>query len=65
MDGTTVSALTQALINILIGSFSLVTLSWAAVGIQTLFNDHKDAKRKEESDARDREYHEARMKEYR
>ena len=51
------------LCNILIASFSLVMLSWAAVGIQTLFNDRKEEKRKEASEARDLEYHEKRMKE--
>ena len=51
------------LCNILIGSFSIVVLTWAAVGIQTLFNDHKEEKRKEASEARDLEYHEKRMKE--
>lgn len=51
------------LCNILIASFSLVMLSWAAVGIQTLFHDRKEEKRKEASVARDLEYHEARMKE--
>lgn len=51
------------LCNILIASFSLVMLSWAAVGIQTLFHDRKEEKRKEASAARDLEYHEARMKE--
>ena len=63
MAGNTVSALTDALVNILIGSFSIVVLTWAAVGIQTLFNDRKDEKRKEASEARDLEYHEKRMKE--
>ena len=57
--------ISSILCNILIGSFCVLILTWAAVGIQTIFNDKKDAKRKEESDARDREYHEARMKEYR
>ncbi len=55
--------LSSLLCNILIGSFSLVLLSWAAVGIQTLFNDRKDQKRKEAAEIRDQEYHEKRMKE--
>ena len=55
--------ISSLLCNILIGSFSIVVLTWAAVGIQTLFNDRKEEKRKEASAARDLEYHEKRMKE--
>ena len=58
MDGTTVSAVTEFLMNILIGSFSLATLSWVVVGIQTVINDRKREKR-------DSEYHLERMKELR
>ena len=54
--------ISSLLCNILIGSFSIVVLTWAAVGIQTLFNDRKEEKRKEASEARDLEYHEKRMK---
>jgi len=64
MDGTTVSALTEALVDILLGCFSLSVLSWVAVGIQTIINDHKRERREEESARRDAEYHEQRMKEY-
>ena len=63
METTTVSALTEALVNILLGSFSLATLSWVVVGIQTIINDHKREKREKESAERDAEYHEKRMKE--
>ncbi len=62
MDGTTVSALTEALMNILIGSFSVLILTWAIVGVQNIVNERRDNKRKDEADARDREYHEKRMK---
>ena len=55
--------ISSLLCNILIGSFSIVVLTWAAVGIQTLFTDRKEEKRKEASEARDLEYHEKRMKE--
>jgi hypothetical protein len=58
MDGTTVSAVTEFLVNILIGSFSLATLSWVVVGIQTFINDRKREKRESE-------YHLERMKELR
>lgn len=64
MDGQTVSAVTEFLVNVLIGCFSLATLTWVAVGIQTFFNDRKDEKRKREDAKRDAEYHEARMKQY-
>lgn len=62
MDTTTVSALTEVLVNILLGSFSVLTLCWAIAGVQTLINDHKREKREEESAKRDLEYHEQRMK---
>ena len=58
MDGTTVSAVTEFLMNILIGSFSLATLSWVVIGIQTVINDRKREKRESE-------YHLERMKELR
>ena len=53
--------ISSLLCNILIGSFSIVVLTWAAVGIQTLFNDRKEEKRKGASEARDLEYHDTRM----
>lgn len=65
MDTTTVSAVTEFLVNILLGCFSLVTLTWIGVGIQTFFNDRKSEKREQEKAKRDEEYHEQRMKEYR
>ena len=58
MEGTTVSAVTEFLVNILIGSFSLATLSWVVIGIQTVINDRKREKRESE-------YHLERMKELR
>ena len=64
MEGSTVSAVTELLVNILIGSFSLATLSWVFVGIQTLINDRKREKREQEREKRDAEYHLERMKEY-
>ncbi len=54
---TTVSAVTEFLVNLLIGSFSLATLSWVAVGIQSFCNDRRHEKR-------DAEYHAERMKEF-
>lgn len=65
MEGSTVSAVTELLVNILIGSFSLATLSWVFVGVQTFINDRKREKREQEREKRDTEYHLERMKEYR
>ena len=64
MDGQQVSMVTEILFDILIGCFSLATLSWVFVGIQTCINDRKEEKRKEEQFRLDAEYHAARMKKY-
>jgi len=64
MEATTVSAVTELLVNILIGSFSLLVLSWILVAVQEFINNRKREKREEESAKRDIEYHELRMKEY-
>lgn len=52
---TTVSAVTEFLVNLLIGSFSLATLSWVFVGVQTFLNDRKHEKREQEKEKRDAE----------
>ena len=57
------SLIAEILMNILIGCFSLATLSWGAVGIQSFFNDRKREKREQEKEKRDAEYHAERMKE--
>ena len=59
----TASIITEILIDVLIGSFSLATLSWVFVGVQTFFNDRKHEKREQEREKRDAEYHAERMKE--
>lgn len=64
MEANTVSAVTELLVNILLGSFSLLVLSWILVGVQEFINNRKREKREEESAMRDAEYHEQRMKEY-
>ena len=64
METTTVSAVTELLVNILIGCFSLSTLTWAFVGLQTFINDRRTEKRNQEKEKRDAEYHEQRMKEF-
>ena len=58
------SLIAEILMNILIGCFSLATLSWVAVGIQSFFNDRKHEKREQEKEKRDAEYHAERMKEF-
>ena len=64
MEANTISAVTELLVNILLGSFSLLVLSWILVGVQEFINNRKPEKREEESAKRDAEYHEQRMKEY-
>ena len=64
MEANTVSAVTELLVNILLGSFSLLVLSWILVGVQEFINNREREKREEESAKRDAEYHEQRMKEY-
>ncbi|BDF16148.1 hypothetical protein CLOSCI_03523 [[Clostridium] scindens ATCC 35704] len=61
--------ISTVLCNILVGCFCVLILSWAAVAIQTLFNDRNEEKRRVEREqrekdqaARDLEYHEKRMK---
>ncbi|MBP3206365.1 MAG: hypothetical protein J6M66_13195 [Lachnospiraceae bacterium] len=64
MEANAISAVTELLVNILLGSFSLLVLSWILVGVQEFINNRKREKREEESAKRDAEYHEQRMKEY-
>lgn len=64
MEGSTVSAVTELLVNILIGTFSLATLTWVFVGIQTFINDRRNEKRQAEREKRDAKYHAERMKEF-
>lgn len=64
MEANTISTVTELLVNILLGSFSLLVLSWILVGVQEFINNRKREKREEESAKRDAEYHELRMKEY-
>ena len=64
MEGSTVSAVTELLVNILIGTFSLATLTWVFVGIQTFINDRRNEKRQAEREKRDAAYHAERMKEF-
>ncbi len=61
---TTVSTLTEILCDFLIGAFTLSTLAWTFVAVQTFFNDRKEERRRKEQDKRDAEYHLKRMKEF-
>ena len=61
---STVNVVTQILIDILIGAFSLATISWTFVAVQTFFNDKKEERRRQQKDQRDAEYHLERMKEF-
>lgn len=63
MDTTTVSALTEVLVNILLGSFSITVLCWAFAGVQSILYDRRREKREMERDKRDAEYHQKRMEE--
>ena len=57
--------ISTVLCNILVGCFCVLILVWAAVAVQTLFNDRKREaereQREKEQAARDLEYHEKRM----
>ncbi len=60
--------ISTVLCNILVSCFCVLVLTWAAVAVQTLFNDRKEEKRRvereqreKEQTARDLEYHEKRM----
>lgn len=60
--------ISTVLCNILVGCFCVLVLTWAAVAVQTLFNDRsrekreiEKEKREKEQAARDLEYHEKRM----
>jgi len=60
----TTSLINEILTDILLGCFSLATLSWVFVGVQMFLNDRKHEKREQEKEKRDAEYHAERMKEF-
>lgn len=64
MEANSVSALTEFLVNFLLGAWSCVSITFLVSMIQNIVNDRKREKRDREREARDLEYHEARMKEY-
>jgi len=63
MDATTVSFATELLLDILLGSFALMSLSGLVCTIQSAIYDRRHEKREQEQAKRDLEYHERRMKE--
>ena len=63
MDATTVSFATELLLDILLGSFALVSITALIGTIQSAIYDRRREKREQEQAKRDLEYHESRMKE--
>ena len=64
MDATTVSFATELLLDILLGSFALVSITALIGTIQSAIYDRRREKREQEQAKRDLEYHEIRMKDY-
>ena len=60
MDTVMVSTV---LVNILLGSFIVLILSWAVAGLHTIYYDYQRNKREQEAAKRDEEYHQKRMEE--
>lgn len=65
MEGSSLSALTEALVNILLGSFALVGIGFFISEIQSMVYDRKRERREREKAEQDKEYHEARMQDLR
>ena len=64
MDATTVCFATELLLDILLGSFALVSITALIGTIQSAIYDRRREKREQEQAKRDLEYHERRMKDY-
>ena len=64
MDATTVSFATELLLDILLGSFALVSITALIGTIQSAIYDRRREKREQEQAKRDLEYHEKRMKDF-
>lgn len=63
MDGTTVSFATELLLDILLGCFTLMSLSGFVCTIRSAVYERRREKREQAQAKRDLEYHERRMKE--
>ncbi len=56
--------MTTILVNILLGLYSVLCVTFLISMIQSIRNDRKSAKRDAEREARDKEYHEKRMRDF-
>jgi len=56
--------MTTILLNILLGLYSALCVTFLVSMIQSIRSDRKRAKRDEEREARDKEYHEKRMRDF-
>lgn len=56
--------MTTILVNILLGLYSVLCVTFLISMIQSIRNDRKSAKRDVEREARDKEYHEKRMRDF-
>lgn len=56
--------MTTILLNILLGLYSVLCVTFLISMIQSILGDRKRAKRDEEREVRDREYHEKRMRDF-
>lgn len=63
METTVESAVTEVLLNILLGCISIAILTWGIVAVESLFHEICSNKREKEAAKRDEEYHRERMKE--
>lgn len=59
-----VSLITNILVDVFLGTLSLLFLSAGVMSFQALIFDRKHEKREQEREKRDAEYHRARMKEF-
>ena len=64
MDATTVRFATELQLDILLGSFALVSITALIGTIQSAIYDRRREKREQEQAKRDLEYHERRMKDF-
>ena len=56
--------MTTILLNILLGLYSALCVTFLVSMIQSIGSDRKRAERDEEREARDKEYHEKRMRDF-
>jgi MFS superfamily sulfate permease-like transporter len=56
--------MTTILLNILLGLYSALCVTFLVSMVQSIGSDRKRARRDEEREARDKEYHEKRMRDF-